>query len=136
MDQKYEGGCHKGQLTLVGQLQSRDFGGWLRRRYVGLGAAEAEPGSRGGGDPPASSCGVGSGSSPTAGFLPPQLLPGCLAAQTTNYQRTVATLRGLLTGLYPGTTEAVEVTTHPEIEEFLYRCVCVEGGECRRWGGG
>ena len=28
------GGCTKGELTVPGQLQSRDLGKWLRQRYV------------------------------------------------------------------------------------------------------
>jgi hypothetical protein len=31
---KLPGGCHKGQLTLVGQQQALDLGRWLRSRYV------------------------------------------------------------------------------------------------------
>jgi hypothetical protein len=32
------GGCHKGELTLVGQQQALELGQWLRARYVeGLG---------------------------------------------------------------------------------------------------
>lgn len=28
------GGCHKGELTKVGQQQAREVGEWLRQRYV------------------------------------------------------------------------------------------------------
>lgn len=68
----YEGGCHKGELTLVGQGQALGLGRWLRARYV-----------------------------EKYGLLPPRLQDGVLAARTTNYSRTVATLAGVLTGLYP-----------------------------------
>lgn len=66
------GGCHKGELTLVGQLQARALGEWLRSRYVA--------GSGGG------------GADGTAGFLPAAHAQGIVSAQTTNYRRTVGTL--------------------------------------------
>lgn len=31
---KLPGGCHKGELTKLGQEQARDVGDWLRQRYV------------------------------------------------------------------------------------------------------
>ena len=31
---KLPGGCHKGELTLLGQGQAQELGGWLRHRYV------------------------------------------------------------------------------------------------------
>ena len=31
---KLPGGCHKGELTKLGQQQARDVGEWLRQRYV------------------------------------------------------------------------------------------------------
>ncbi|GIL63317.1 hypothetical protein Vafri_17410 [Volvox africanus] len=67
-----EGGCRKGELTLLGQSQALDMGRWLRSNYV-----------------------------ETAGFLPPTYQDGVVKARTTNISRTIATLRGVLTGLYP-----------------------------------
>lgn len=32
--ERYPGGCSKGELTLEGQRQAREFGKWLRWRYV------------------------------------------------------------------------------------------------------
>ena len=51
-------------------MQAKDFGKWMRERYV-----------------------------QQFGFLPASYQPGMLAARTTNYQRTVGTLSGVLTGL-------------------------------------
>ena len=31
---KLPGGCHKGELTLVGQRQAHALGVWLRQRYL------------------------------------------------------------------------------------------------------
>ena len=31
---KLPGGCHKGELTKVGQQQAREVGDWLRGRYI------------------------------------------------------------------------------------------------------
>lgn len=48
------------------------------------------------------------------------LQAGVLSSQTTNYSRTRATLAGVLTGLYPGTRDAIDVVTAPEMDEILY----------------
>lgn len=43
MTTKLPGGCHKGELTLLGQRQALSFGQWLRRRYCdNFGLLEAE----------------------------------------------------------------------------------------------
>lgn len=68
----FKGGCRKGELTRIGQRQALQFGQWLRQRYV-----------------------------EEVGFLPPKYEDGTLLARSTNYSRTIATLRGVLTGLYP-----------------------------------
>lgn len=34
METLLPGGCHKGQLTLLGQEQARALGSWLRHRYA------------------------------------------------------------------------------------------------------
>ncbi|GIL80604.1 hypothetical protein Vretifemale_9781 [Volvox reticuliferus] len=67
-----DGGCRKGELTLLGQSQALDLGRWLRRSYV-----------------------------TSEGFLPHTYQDGVVEAHTTNFSRTIATLRGVLTGLYP-----------------------------------
>ncbi|KAG2424099.1 hypothetical protein HXX76_014774 [Chlamydomonas incerta] len=92
---QFPGGCRKGELTRVGQAQARDLGAWLRQRYVlgGAGAGGEESGEELGG--------AGGGGARGQGFLPPQHQEGLVAARTTNISRTIATLRGVLTGLYP-----------------------------------
>lgn len=64
VNQRYVGGCSKGELTLVGQEQAREFGRWLRWRYHMV-----------------------------HGLLPERHEPGVVNARTTNYSRTVATLQ-------------------------------------------
>ena len=57
MDTKLPGGCSMGELTLAGQQQARDLGGWLRQRYV-----------------------------QQLGFLPPQLQASCLPTAGFTWQ--------------------------------------------------
>ncbi|GFR44810.1 hypothetical protein Agub_g6146 [Astrephomene gubernaculifera] len=66
------GGCRKGELTRLGQQQALQLGVWLREQYV-----------------------------LRRGFMPATHQPGLLEARSTNVSRTLATLRGVLTGLYP-----------------------------------
>lgn len=74
VDQRYEGGCSKGELTLVGQEQAREFGRWLRWRYHMV-----------------------------LGLLPERHEPGAVNARSTNYSRTIATLQvGWGTGFCEG----------------------------------
>lgn len=87
----FNGGCHKGELTKQGQAQALDYGLWLRQRYVEEFA-----------------------------FLPKEYVGGILGSRTTNYSRTVATLAGVLTGLYPGATESIPVMTTEEMDEILF----------------
>ncbi|KAL4424929.1 hypothetical protein ABPG77_009658 [Micractinium sp. CCAP 211/92] len=94
VNQRYPGGCSKGELTLVGQEQAREFGRWLRWRYHLV-----------------------------HGLLPERHEPGVVNARTTNYSRTVATLQGVLSGLFPGTKEPIVVHTTEEIDEILYHNV-------------
>ena len=136
--ERYAGGCHKGQLTLIGQQQALDFGRWLRWRYAMLHPLL-----------------------PLDGFD-----PAAVAARTTNYQRTIATLQvragrsegcccccgaaagaalsvgrwkpppagaaawlslpcllappqGVLSGLFPGAKQPIRVATTEEIDEIL-----------------
>ena len=54
---------------------------------------------------------------------PCALQAGCVAARTTNYARTIATLKGVLTGLYPGPTAPhtpITADTLEAIDEMLY----------------
>jgi lysophosphatidic acid phosphatase type 6 len=91
------GGCHKGELTLLGKQQALELGGWLRQRY-----AHGGPGS----------------------FLPPSYSQGLVAARTTNYSRTRATLRGVLAGLWPDLAQpnapAVSALTASDLDEILF----------------
>lgn len=43
-----------------------------------------------------------------------------MVCRSTNFSRTLGTLRGVLTGLYPATTAAVPVTTSSDLDEILY----------------
>lgn len=121
VDLKYEGGCHKGELTLIGQQQARGGWGW---GWAGpAGGAGAGAGSRAG-RRPLQRPRFGRAPVPaltTTGAINPFLLPqqqaldfgrwlrwryamvhpllpdawepGAVAARSTNYQRTLATLQ-------------------------------------------
>ncbi len=65
---------------VCGALQALDLGTWLRSRYVD-----------------------------SLAFLPPAWRPGLAALRTTPIRRTIATLRGVLTGLWPDTKEELQV---------------------------
>ena len=43
-----------------------------------------------------------------------------VTGRTTNFQRTIGTLQGVLTGLYPDTREAIPVTTAADLDEVLF----------------
>ncbi|KAG7667940.1 hypothetical protein Ndes2526B_g01646 [Nannochloris sp. 'desiccata'] len=88
---KLPGGCSKGELTREGQRQARVFGRWLRQRYVS-----------------------------SLNFLPEEYLDGILYCRTTNYSRTVATLQGVLTGLFPDTKKPILARTTEEMDEILF----------------
>lgn len=45
---------------------------------------------------------------------------GSITSRTTNFQRTIATLRGVLTGLYPGTRQPIPVQTSSVLDEILF----------------
>ncbi|KAK9824986.1 hypothetical protein WJX81_003696 [Elliptochloris bilobata] len=88
------GGCTSGELTLSGQAQARELGAWLRHRYVD-----------------------------SAGFLPPDYQDGVVAACTTNYRRTVDTLAGVLSGLWPSVAangRIIPAVTSAAIDEVLW----------------
>eukprot|EP00884_Botryococcus_braunii_P023598 jgi/Botrbrau1/9922/Bobra.0012s0021.1 len=97
----YPGGCSKGELTLLGQKQAQDLGHWLQQRYINL-----------------------------AHFLPPEYHAGDVEGRSTNYRRTIATLRGVLTGLYPNASEPVPVTVAEDTDEVLFG----NTEACRRLG--
>ena len=87
----FAGGCKKGQLTAMGQLQALQLGGWLRERYVDRN-----------------------------GFLPVSYDPQALKVRSTNISRTLDTVTGVLTGLYPGTDEPILIETSTDASEYLY----------------
>jgi lysophosphatidic acid phosphatase type 6 len=87
----FNGGCHKGELTREGHIQARELGHWLRERYVDA-----------------------------LDFLPQSYMDGLVYSRTTNYARTVATLQGVLTGLFPNTRAAIPVHTTEEMDEILF----------------
>ena len=41
-------------------------------------------------------------------------------ARSTNYRRTIATLQGLLTGLWPGTQAAVPMRVAQDVDEVMF----------------
>lgn len=101
---KLPGGCSKGELTVQGQKQAFEFGQQLRQRYVD-----------------------------TMQFLPPQYQEGVLKARSTNFSRTVATTRGVLTGLYPDPAPGappVTVSTSAVVDEVLYP----DWSNCQKFG--
>lgn len=53
-----------------------------------------------------------------------------MEGRSTNYRRTIATLRGVLTGLYPNASEAVPVTVAEDTDEVLFG----NSEACRRLG--
>jgi lysophosphatidic acid phosphatase type 6 len=93
------GACHRGELTREGYAQARALGEWLRRRYV--------DGAR---------------------FLPDVYDPsdGAVGARSTNYARTLATIAGVWTGLYPELAAAaagappLRVAVTEQMDEILY----------------
>jgi hypothetical protein len=48
------------------------------------------------------------------------LQEGLLVGRSTNYRRTIATLQGVITGLYPNTSESVPVQTAEDVDEVLF----------------
>jgi len=86
----FEGGCKKGQLTSVGQLQALQLGDWLRERYV------------------------------SNGFLPPSYNASALEVRSTNISRTLDTVTGVLTGLYPDAEDPIMIETCDDRREWLY----------------
>ena len=64
---------------------------------------------------------------------------GVLSSRTTNYQRTLATLRGVLSGLYPDAQRPMPVTTSSDVDEILWVheiphvCMTAQGGQLNVW---
>jgi lysophosphatidic acid phosphatase type 6 len=93
------GACHRGELTREGYAQALALGEWLRRRYV--------DGAR---------------------FLPEAYDPSdnAVGARSTNYARTLATIAGVWTGLYPELAAAaagappLRVAVTEQMDEILY----------------
>jgi hypothetical protein len=55
---------------------------------------------------------------------------GDVEGRSTNYRRTIATLQGVLTGLYPSASEPVPVTVAEDADEVLFG----NAEACRRLG--
>lgn len=85
------GNCHKGELTREGQHQARHLGRWLRMRYV-----------------------------QSLNFLPEAFQDTAVCCRSTNYSRTIATIQGVLTGLFPQTGTPIPVHTTEEMDEVLF----------------
>ena len=87
----FKGGCKKGQLTHMGQVQALQLGTWLRQRYHTQQA-----------------------------FLPESYNADVLKVRSTNISRTLDTVTGVLSGLYPDTQEPILVETCEDSKEWLY----------------
>ena len=45
---------------------------------------------------------------------------GAVSGRTTNFSRTIATLQGVLTGLYPDASKPIPVATASDIDEIMF----------------
>lgn len=45
---------------------------------------------------------------------------GAVTGRTTNFSRTIATLQGVLTGLYPQASEPIPVATASDVDEIMF----------------
>ncbi|GAX81189.1 hypothetical protein CEUSTIGMA_g8622.t1 [Chlamydomonas eustigma] len=85
------GGCFAGELTNLGHQQALELGQKLRLRYMeGL------------------------------AFLKPHFNVHDVRCRSTNYDRTIKTLAGVLTGLYPDASQSIPVTTATDLDEIMY----------------
>lgn len=85
------GGCRMGSLTDIGFQNALDLGAQLRHTYI-----EQHK------------------------LLPPQQLDAkLLHAESTAVQRTVTTLRGVLNGLYPNSSDLLRVAVRPHQQEIM-----------------
>ena len=89
----FQGGCRMGQLTNMGQLQALQLGGWLRQRYS---------------------------LDHFAGFLPADYSPQAIKVRSTNISRTLDTVTGVLTGLFPSSRSPILIETCDDTKEWLY----------------
>ncbi|GBF87361.1 hypothetical protein Rsub_00072 [Raphidocelis subcapitata] len=97
------GGCREGTLTQRGYRMALDLGAALRRRYVQQLRLLPEAA------PPRRGAGAGAGAA-----------EGLVVAHTTGYRRTVATLKGVLTGLFPDAPGPFHATLTEEREAYMY----------------
>lgn len=84
----------QGQLTQQGYDMATSLGKWLRQRYV-----------------------------EELRLLPPSFSPDAFKAHTTMIGRTIATLRGVLSGLYPDAASSgqpIHVDATAERFEYMY----------------
>lgn len=88
------GGCKMGQLTSTGYQQAKDLGAWLKHRYT-----------------------------QEFSLLPSSYQEGVIFSWTTSFTRTINTLRGVLSGLYPDAamarTSITAVSAMPD-KEIMY----------------
>ena len=167
---KLPGGCHKGELTKLGQQQARDVGEWLRQRYVqDLSFLPAQYEVNCTVSPticitlslpmhhatcvtfrgryisnPAAACTKCSlhgcvakmqcatcnmqHATCTGGFVNCSTVlkelicwqDGAVSGRTTNFSRTIATLQGVLTGLYPEAAQPIPVATASDMDEIMF----------------
>jgi hypothetical protein len=86
------GGCRMGSLTDTGFQEALALGAQLRRRYI----------------------------QSTPPLLPQQCYSPChVSARSTAVRRTVTTLRGVLSGLWPGSAAVVPVAVRPHREDWM-----------------
>ena len=48
------------------------------------------------------------------------LQEGAVSGRTTNFSRTIATLQGVLTGLYPDASQPIPVATASDMDEIMF----------------
>lgn len=48
------------------------------------------------------------------------LKDGAVTGRTTNFSRTIATLQGVLTGLYPDASQPIPVATASDMDEIMF----------------
>ena len=156
---KLPGGCHKGELTKLGQQQARDVGEWLRQRYVqdlSFLPAQYEVGCT---ESPiicitlllsvhqSNMCDLRQTNLQSCSSLHKTVLAclcctqhaqlalsipplcsmgficcqdGAVSGRTTNFSRTIATLQGVLTGLYPEAAQPIPVATASDMDEIMF----------------
>ena len=142
------GGCTKGELTKPGQQQALDLGAWLRQRYVEqlrfmpaqyevrqtitqvIADAKCMPQTlelvhkawscQHSADMASKDFKRRAYAAQAEGRTVIWMQEGIVVGRTTNYRRTIGTLQGVLTGLYPDTSETVPIATSEEMDEVLF----------------